>query len=185
MKLFLDTANDDFVIAAFDNNFNLVYSEVIKKYQKKVELIPTSIKKMLEKLHISIDYFDEFYTNLGPGYFTGVRISLVYLRTIATIKKIPIFTISSMQIMSQQKKEKDSFFINAKGEKYFEFIRSSDSFNVSQISCKQGVKDEYDEINYDNFLNNFKDFRSLFKSYKNNNDIEPYYIKLPQIGAKK
>nr|WP_307930059.1 hypothetical protein [Mycoplasmopsis bovis] len=80
-----------------------MYSKILKKYQKKVELIPLSVSEMLNSLSLTIDDFNEFYTNLGPGYFTGVRISLVYLRTIATIKKVIIFTISTMQILSIQK----------------------------------------------------------------------------------
>ncbi|WP_029513225.1 tRNA (adenosine(37)-N6)-threonylcarbamoyltransferase complex dimerization subunit type 1 TsaB [Mycoplasmopsis primatum] len=185
MKLYLDTTYDDFIIAAYNNNFDLVYKEVLPNYQKKVELIPLSVSKMLENLKLNISDFDEFYTNLGPGYFTGVRISLVYLRTIATVNKIPIFTISSMQILQQQNPNAKAFYLNAKGEKYFEFINSKSVFDLSQITCKTGKLDKFDRINYDEFLNNFKSYKTLFKSYKDLNDIEPYYIKMPQIGAKK
>nr|WP_307915848.1 hypothetical protein [Mycoplasmopsis bovis] len=66
MKLYLDTANDDFVLAAFDDNYKLVYSKILKKYQKKVELIPLSVSEMLNSLSLTIDDFNEFYTNLGP-----------------------------------------------------------------------------------------------------------------------
>ncbi|WP_331696736.1 tRNA (adenosine(37)-N6)-threonylcarbamoyltransferase complex dimerization subunit type 1 TsaB [Mycoplasmopsis agalactiae] len=185
MKLYLDTANDDFVLATFDENLNLKYSKVLQKYQKKVELIPLSISEMLNELNVKISDFDEFYTNLGPGYFTGVRISLVYLRTIATIKKIKIFTVSTMQILSQQNKGKNAFYINAKGEKYFEYLVNQEPFDPSQITCKTGIKDNYDSVNYEQFLNNFNDYKQLFIDYDDLNKIEPYYIKMPQIGAKK
>lgn len=36
MKLYLDTANNDFVLATFDENLNLKYSKVLQKYQKKL-----------------------------------------------------------------------------------------------------------------------------------------------------
>ncbi|EIN15124.1 Hypothetical protein MAGb_7690 [Mycoplasmopsis agalactiae 14628] len=185
MKLYLDTANDDFVLAAFDDNFNLKYSKVLQKYQKKVELIPLSVTEMLDELNAKISDFDEFYTNLGPGYFTGVRISLVYLRTIATIKKIKIFTISTMQILSHQNKNKNAFYINAKGEKYFEYIATKAQFDPNQITCKTGIKENYDSVNYEEFLNNFKNYKQLFAGYDDLNKIEPYYIKMPQIGVKK
>ncbi|MBT1419694.1 hypothetical protein FCM98_03340 [Mycoplasma bovis] len=185
MKLYLDTANDDFVLAAFDDNYKLVYSKILKKYQKKVELIPLSVSEMLNSLSLTIDDFNEFYTNLGPGYFTGVRISLVYLRTIATIKKVIIFTISTMQILSIQNPGENSFYINAKGEKYFEYIRNDKPFHSDQITCKTGTKDKYNEVYYIQFLNNFKEYKALFIYNSDLNKIEPYYIKMPQIGAKK
>lgn len=51
---------------------------------------------MFNELYVKISDFDEFYINLGLGYFIGVRIFLVYLRIIVIIKKIKIFIVSIM-----------------------------------------------------------------------------------------
>lgn len=90
-----------------------------------------------------------------------------------------------MQILSQQNKGKNAFYINAKGEKYFEYLVNQEPFDPSQITCKTGIKDNYDSVNYEQFLNNFNDYKQLFIDYDDLNKIEPYYIKMPQIGAKK
>lgn len=181
MKLYLDTANDDFVLACFDNNLKLVYKEILVKYQKKVELIPQSIEKMLKELKLSINDFNEFYTNLGPGFFTGVRISLVYLRTIATCLNKKIFTISTMQIIAKQNQNLKKIYINARGNKYY-LYNVSKVFDPSLLTCEIGIKEKYDEVNYDEFLSNFASYLPLFKSYEKLDEIEPYYIKMPQIG---
>ncbi|WP_338822813.1 tRNA (adenosine(37)-N6)-threonylcarbamoyltransferase complex dimerization subunit type 1 TsaB [Mycoplasmopsis felifaucium] len=184
MKLYLDTANDDFVLAVFDNSNNLIAKKILLGYQKKVELIPQSVHEILNELNIKINDINSFYTNLGPGYFTGVRISLVYLRTIATCLKKPIYTISTMQILQEQNTNKSEFFINARGNKLYHYKAFND-FSSSLITCETGEKEKYDEVNYDEFLDNFSTYLEYFASYNSLDEIEPYYIKLPQIGAKK
>ncbi|VEU75744.1 molecular chaperone [Mycoplasmopsis maculosa] len=184
MKLFLDTTNEDFVLAIFNDENNLVYKSLLKKYPKKVELIPQEIEKMLVETKLKLNDFKIFYTNIGPGFFTGVRISLVYLRTIAQIKKINIKTISTMKILSLINPDQIIFNINARGEKYYSYTKEDNYFHVSQIKIKTGTLEKYDEINYDLFLENFSKFESFFDEHLNIDEIEPLYIKLPQIGGK-
>lgn len=185
MKLYLDTANDSFVIAAFDNDDNLIYRKVLENYQKKVELIPLCMQELLNATQTKIDDYEAFYTNLGPGYFTGVRISLVYLRTIATCLKRPIYTISTMQLLQYQNPKFKEFYINAKGNKYYKYIVNKNTFSPDLLTCETGEKENYIEVNYDEFLENFAEYKDMFKSYNNLDEIEPYYIKMPQIGEKK
>lgn len=184
MKLFLDTTNEDFVLAIFNDENNLVYKSLLKKYPKKVELIPQEIEKMLVETKLKLNDFKIFYTNIGPGFFTGVRISLVYLKTIAQIKKINIKTISTMKILSLINPDQIVFNINARGEKYYSYTKEDNYFHVSQIKIKTGTLEKYDEINYDLFLENFSKFESFFDEHLNIDEIEPLYIKLPQIGGK-
>ncbi|QSF13775.1 tRNA (adenosine(37)-N6)-threonylcarbamoyltransferase complex dimerization subunit type 1 TsaB [Mycoplasma sp. Mirounga ES2805-ORL] len=185
MKLYLDTANSDFVISIFDNNFKEVESIKLLNYQKKVNLIPEKTKEILKLTNTKITDYDCFYINIGPGFFTGVRISLVYLRTIALIYNIKIKTISSMQILARQNPAKTEFAINANGGKYYSYKRTKELFNINQVTLEKGELNSYDAIDHDLFIKNFKYFESDFKDYKDLMDIEPYYIKLPQIGAKK
>lgn len=185
MKLYLDTANDDFVIAAFDENYNLVYKEVLKNYRKKVGLITHYVKLMLKATGKKIKDFKTYYTNLGPGYFTGVRISLVFLRTIACAQRSELKTISTMQILERQNPLQNEFFINARGEKYYYYRRTNMPFDKSLLVCQTGVKDKYDAVDYVEFIHNFFNYLDCFKGYKNLRDIEPYYIKKPQIGRAK
>ncbi|MGV2392924.1 UNVERIFIED_CONTAM: hypothetical protein O8I53_08090 [Campylobacter lari] len=163
MKLFLDTTNDDFVLATFDEQNELVYQKILKKYPKKVELIPLCINEMLKNTNTKITDYTCFYTNLGPGYFTGVRISLVYLRTISQILNQKIKTISSMQILKLLNPQIQSFNINARGEKFYHY-EPNDEFHIDQVTLKTGVLENYSIIDYDMFLTNFKTYEKEFKA---------------------
>lgn len=185
MILVLDTAVDDFALALLDNNYKLIDKIILKGYPKKVDLIPQYVKEICSQNGLTIGKIDSFITNLGPGYFTGVRISLVYLRTIALVSHAAIKTYSTMQIIRQQNPKKDFFVTNAMGNKYYFYANDKSNFDIKNIVIKEGIFENYDSINYEDFFNNFKDYVHNFKNYENLHEIEPYYIKLPQIGSKK
>lgn len=186
MKLFLDTTGEDFALALYKDNFELLDYVYIQNSPKKVELIPQAVEEILKKSHQDINNFDTFYVNLGPGFFTGVRISLVYLRTIALVTKADIKTISTMQVLAFQHPRKKAFNINARGGKYYHYKKNNkQAFKTDQITLCAGDLAKYDSFNYIDLINNFKDYLSLFKSYKDLMDINPYYIKMPQIGENK
>ncbi|AIA29568.1 hypothetical protein MCAL160_0385 [Mycoplasmopsis californica HAZ160_1] len=182
MKLYLDTTGEKFVIAAFNQNNNLIASYIITE-PKKVPLIPFYCAKICNDLNIKINKFTHFYTNLGPGLFTGVRISLVYLRTIAMITNAKIKTISSMQILAMQNPNKNELFINASGNKHYYYSPKSTEFTIEDVKIMQNNNTNFDVVDYNEFLENFTRYEPLFKEWDEIINIEPYYIKSPQIGV--
>lgn len=188
MKLYLDTANDDFSLAIFDNNFKKIDSSIYENYQKKVNLTVQEIEKILNKNQIDISEINEYYLNIGPGSFTGSRVGLVYLRTIAEIQKKPIFTISTMQLLQKQNPNVETFHISAAGNKFYEYKRS-DNFDENKINLVLNEKNDCLclKVKHDLFFNNFVDYLPLFKKYNYNEliNIKPLYVKMPQIGNKK
>nr|WP_318032784.1 tRNA (adenosine(37)-N6)-threonylcarbamoyltransferase complex dimerization subunit type 1 TsaB [Mycoplasmopsis caviae] len=184
--MYLDTANEDFALALLDDNHNVIAQKVLESYPKKVELIPQMTTQILQENNLKIQDFDTFYINIGPGFFTGVRIALVYLRTIALITSAKIKTISTMQILARQNKRKRAFKINAQGNKYYLYkSNKKNCFNHNDIAIETGTFNSYDKVNYFSLFDCFIDYLEDFKTYDDIMDIEPYYIKMPQIGAKK
>ncbi|WP_029512646.1 tRNA (adenosine(37)-N6)-threonylcarbamoyltransferase complex dimerization subunit type 1 TsaB [Mycoplasmopsis iners] len=184
MKLYLDTADNDFVLALFDKNYKFIDKIVLSQEQKKVELIDKYIRNLLNKNNYKIDQIDEYYVNIGPGSFTGVRISLVYLRTLALYLQKPIFTISTMQILHNQYPDKAKLEIKSGGNKVYSWL-ANDTFSPEQIKIEVNENPNLLNVDYDLMINNFAQYINLFKSYDDLMDIEPYYLKMPQIGTKK
>lgn len=185
MKLFLDTTAKDFALALFDNNLKLINKIIISNQPKKIDLITEYVPKICTDSNVNIHEIDTFYTNLGPGLFTGVRISLVYLRTIALITNAKIKTVSSMQILQRQNPLQREFNINAMGNKYFNYFALNTHFSVDLVKVVQGELINYDQIDYEELFNNFAVYEDLFIENNEPINIEPYYIKQPQIGSKK
>ncbi|QBF34880.1 tRNA (adenosine(37)-N6)-threonylcarbamoyltransferase complex dimerization subunit type 1 TsaB [Mycoplasmopsis phocirhinis] len=185
MKLFIDTTGDDFALALLNQNNYCLEFILLKNVPKKVKLLVENTEKLLKKNKININEITDFYLNLGPGYFTGVRIALVYVRTIALITKAQINTISSMQILIKQNPLKNNFLINASGSKVYAYQNTNNKiFDVKNIEILDNENVSYNTIDYIEIFNNFQNYITLFTHQKDIINIEPYYIKKPQIGGK-
>ncbi|KKB26798.1 hypothetical protein MM26B8_03860 [Mycoplasmopsis meleagridis] len=185
MNLYLDTSNEDFALAIFDSNYQLIDKIVLENYPKKVELIDKYIRSFLDKYNYKIDEFSNFFLNIGPGYFTGVRISLVYLRTIALLKNINLRTTSIFEILLLQNPFENDFYVNASGNKNY-FYHRKNYFDIKDVEVRiNDKKTNFKKIDFDKFFNNFSFYLSVFKYHTNLLEIDPYYIKMPQIGQRK
>lgn len=178
MKIYLDTANEDFYLLVMNDKNEKIYSKHLPDYTKKVSLIPEYFKKS----KINLNDVKSFYLNLGPGFFTGVRIGLVFVRTIALLTNANIYTTSTFEILKLQNPESKSFSLSSGGQKIFEY-KNLGEFSLSKITIKEGKTTN--KINYQDIENNFSSYGIIFKLEKDIMNIEPYYIKMPQIGNKK
>ncbi|MEE3928524.1 tRNA (adenosine(37)-N6)-threonylcarbamoyltransferase complex dimerization subunit type 1 TsaB [Mycoplasmopsis ciconiae] len=186
MKIYLDVTNQEFYYAIFNKN-QIIYRNFIPQIKKKVELIPKVFEDSLKEVKLKMGNIEGFYLNVGPGYFTGVRIGLVFFRTLALLLNKPIYTISSFEILKKQNPDKKHFYIDAQGKKAY-FLDLDNLKNQLQESIQViDFVGEFDKIDYFKFEKNFENYLNLFKKYDYSKvlEIEPLYIKKPQIGEKK
>lgn len=181
MKIFADSTGTDLIIILLNNENKIVDFIWDKNLLKKVEKIPQNFQDLLIKNQVKIQDIKTIYLNIGPGTFTGSRISLVFFRTIAQIHFIDFFTINSFEIINQQTKDQ-KIFIDAKGNKLYcgEFNQQNKLINIS-IAEKDQQK--INAINYSKIIENFSEYLHLFKENKNLLEVEALYIKKPQIGS--
>lgn len=187
MNIFLDTATSDFILILFDNNFKIMDKIFIQGYKKKVDLIVEQFKLILERNNLQTSNIHSFYTNLGPGFFTGVRASLIYLRTIALFQKQKFYTTNSFEILKIANNLSCDMILDAQGGKVF--VLKSEDFGkdnyINLVSVHENNSSTAFSINYEYLVENFKKFKHIFKEEKNLLGVTPFYIKKPQIGAKK
>ncbi len=182
MKLYLDTTNEDFYLQILKED-KPIYIKHLPNYAKKVNLIPNYINEAMQLNNFELKEITDFYLNIGPGFFTGVRIGLVFIRTIALITKAKVHTISTFEILKKQYPNKENFKLEAAGKKIYLYKNKNQTFNPKEIIVELGEKE--DKINFEDLNSNFIKYIPLFKKWNNILDIEPIYIKLPQIGGKK
>lgn len=60
------------------------------------DVLNVFIQKVLDKTNIKLSDIDFFVTGIGPGSFTGIRISLNAIKTMAYCHKKPTFGLSSL-----------------------------------------------------------------------------------------
>ena len=89
MKLFIDSSQSRFIAALIENNKVIFSSNIETKY--KVE----EIIKFFDNVP-NLHKIEDIYINLGPGSFTGARIALLYVRTLAQLNnQIKIYTTNT------------------------------------------------------------------------------------------
>lgn len=169
MKLFIDSSQSIFIVALIDNNKVIFSSKIETKY--KVEEIIQFFDRVpnLHNIH-------HIYINLGPGSFTGARIALLYIRTLAQLNhKIQVYTSNTYLLLSILNKKllKRQFFIYA-------------TKNKSYLLTKKLIKvvnkrNKESQINYDLLLSNFDKYSDAF-ILSSLESLQPIYASQPQIG---
>ncbi len=175
MNIFLDTTQNEFVGCLFNHDFQII-NKFIKETVYKVEEIPKFFTNLLIKEKIKVQNINNFYINVGPGSFTGSRISLVYARTIAQMTGAQIFITNSFKLLNNSK---DDLFIFANKNHSFK-INVKDIDDISKAMLIAKCEDEQ-KIDYLNLLNNFNENIHLFKK-TDIAKILPEYGSSPQIG---
>ncbi|WP_341515375.1 tRNA (adenosine(37)-N6)-threonylcarbamoyltransferase complex dimerization subunit type 1 TsaB [Mesomycoplasma ovipneumoniae] len=173
MKFFIDSVNKDLVLAIFDKNFDLVDSNIVE-IKNKADLLPELVRNILSKNNLKITDFSDFYINLGPGTFTGCRVGLTFFRTLAQLGNINLWTCSTFNLLSFEKKEKRQYFISySKNSQFSAFAH--DGQLISEISDIKTKNRPDDQVDYQLILNNFAQAQKLFKKEENLVNVFPLY----------
>lgn len=169
MKLFIDSSQSRFIAALIENNKVIFSSNIETKY--KVE----EIIKFFDNIP-NLHKIEDIYINLGPGSFTGARIALLYVRTLAQLNnKIKIYTANTYSLLSSLNKK---FF----QRKFFIFATKNKSYLLTNKSVKIVNKHAKEsQINYDLLLSNFDKFLNTF-TLSSLENLQPTYASQPQIG---
>ncbi|WP_027121430.1 tRNA (adenosine(37)-N6)-threonylcarbamoyltransferase complex dimerization subunit type 1 TsaB [Mycoplasma leonicaptivi] len=186
MNIFLDTSSKDFVLVLFDDNFKVIDSILLTGYKKKVDLIPIKFEQILKNNNLDTQDIKSFYTNLGPGFFTGIRASLVFFRTIAMLLKKEIWTTNTLEILKTQNPNQEMFYLDAQGNKVYqmnvlEYQQTNDIYQAINVCENNDYSLNF--VDYQNMIDNFFKYKNIFKKEDKLLDIEPFYIKKPQIGG--
>ena len=98
-SLIVDTATSYLTIYLYEDE-ELKYA-LNEDYGKKlsVTFLP-KLKEALTSLNWQIRDLNRIYVSVGPGSFTGIRIGLTDMKTIAWALNIPIWPISSLELMA-------------------------------------------------------------------------------------
>ena len=169
MKLFIDSSQSRFIAALIENNKVIFASNIETKY--KVE----EIIKFFDNIP-NLHDIHNIYINLGPGSFTGARIALLYVRTLAQLNnQIKIYTTNTYSLLSSLNKK---FF----QRKFFIFATKNKSYLLTNKSVKVVNKHAKEsQINYDLLLSNFDKFLNTF-TLSSLENLQPTYASQPQIG---
>lgn len=99
MRLIMDTSTQNLIVSFVDHN-TVVFEEILEGKNNHSEHLLATIEKGLQQVKISMRDFEEIIVGIGPGAYTGLRISLTVAKMFAWTLKIKLYTISSLDLIA-------------------------------------------------------------------------------------
>ncbi len=90
-------SNDSTIVAQYFYNAGKIHSDII------IGLI----NKILKNVGWEIKDIDKFALSCGPGSFTGIRVSMAVIKTLAQTLNKPVVCIDTLSVLENQLKLKD------------------------------------------------------------------------------
>ncbi len=118
LVLGIDTATS-VSVGLFDGTTTSVL--VNENTRKHVEDLMPLVLQLLEQTGHTLSELTAIGVGVGPGPFTGLRVGMVTAETLATVLKLPITGVCSLDVLAAQTGRRDDFIaaIDARRKEYY------------------------------------------------------------------
>ncbi|MDR0831575.1 MAG: tRNA (adenosine(37)-N6)-threonylcarbamoyltransferase complex dimerization subunit type 1 TsaB [Bacillales bacterium] len=180
--LIIDTSSDYLSIGLAKTA--VFYKKQILAIRKQSELLVPTLKEILDINNLTFKDLSLIITTIGPGSYTGVRISLTVCKTLAITLKIPLITLSSLASLIGLKK--GYAILDAKGGRYYTayfengfsnfptVLKNEDLLKLSQSYDLYGETSLSKEKEYD-IIENLYQVSKLYTPVSNVYNVKPNY----------
>ena len=165
MYLFLDSSKSNILFSLFTDTEIIKIVNIESNQDHTIKLY-----EAFKELDINYKDIDRLYVVNGPGSYTGLRIGMIFAKTIAMEYSVPIYPVGLMEIMYLSADRK-KVALDAKGKRFYVF----DGINTSIIPTQE-VTDEVicEELDLSKILLN--EYVSNIKAV-NYRDLDINYVK--------
>ena len=185
-SLFIDTHNVDINLALYKEG-KLVDSRVKSSSLHHSDNIMPLLAELLKSNNIDVHDLSEILCVNGPGSFTGVRLGVTIAKTLAFTLKLPIRTITSLEMFAlSTESEVDKLVIIKDLKGCFGGLFTKDNELIGEYFYKSNQEfEDYVDNNKlrDKIVDNKVDFNKLYdffmtKETTNPHKVNPIYIKV-------
>jgi len=171
--LVLDTSTNLLYISFIENNEVIYEVNSIGLNNHSDHLLPL-IEEGLKKYNLQIKDFDKIILGVGPGAYTGLRVSMSVAKMFSWTLNIPLYKISSLDLLSSGYKEDGLYILKLKAKKGFIYHKA---FTINN-GIKTTITD--DVFVSDDYIENYKDQYTLITNDNmlvdplniNNNEVQ-------------
>ena len=148
--MILDTSSNLLYICFIEND-SIIYEIKSMGLNNHSDHLLNLIEEGLQKNNIEVKDFDRIILGEGPGAYTGLRVSMSVAKMFAWTLNIPLYTISSLDLLTSGYKEDGLYLVKFKAKKGYIYHKAFSINNKSkQVVCNEMfVEDEY--------INNYKE----------------------------
>jgi len=176
--LIMDTATNLLIVGVINGNETTVVTRVGKN--DNAAYLVNKIDEVLNKANLKLDDIDEIIVGIGPGSYTGIRVSVVVAKTLSYSKSIPLKQISSIAILTSGYEEEVVGAIDARRKYYFAgtYLKANSVIKDQYISYDE-IKDETNLVilNKDTIKLNLFNIKKASRKVKDVFNLEPNYLR--------
>lgn len=154
--LIIDSATTVMYHALVKDN-EVVFESYTKGQNDFAKNIVKIIEDIFTKFNINASDLEKIICGIGPGSYTGVRMAVTVSKMIAVFKNVPLYEISTLDLMSSNSKGKVLATIDARRGNSFCAV-----YDNNKLVGKETIS------NTEEFLNQPYDVRVTEESYKVN-----------------
>ncbi len=142
--LVLDTSTNLLYISFIEDEKIIYEVQTMGLNNHSDHLLPL-IEEGLKQHNLQVKDFDKIILGEGPGAYTGLRVSMSVAKMFSWTLNIPLYTISSLDLLSSGYKEEGLYLIKFKAKKGFIYHKAFEINNVKKqlITNEMFVKDEF------------------------------------------
>lgn len=189
--LCMDSAHKHLIFVLLEDG-KVVASLAQECWKRQSETLFPMLIALMEEAKWSADDIDEVVITDGPGSYTGVRIAMTVAKVLCTRKHIPLYCISTLQLYAGM--QPNTFvMLDARSSRAYTALLDEGKFILEEgimtlDEVKEYLKDkdvcvvgETELINLPHievdFVENFKNMRSLARPIENIHTLTPRYLK--------
>lgn len=139
LSMFLDTSSDTLLISFIEEKDSIKHEltrRTLTGRRTHAEQLVPLIQDALTECHLEVKDFDRIVCGIGPGSYTGLRVSLAVAKMFSWTLNIPLYTVSSLDIIaSGYFKEANTYIIKEKAKTDWVYAKvvSSDGKTLSVL----------------------------------------------------
>lgn len=144
----LDTSSS-YLYIAFLEDGKIIYENVSEGKNNHSDNLLKNIESALDERHLQVKDFDAIICGKGPGMYTGLRVSMTVAKTFAWTLNKPLYTISSLDILTSGYFKTDGCYkVMMKAKKDYSYTKI---FEIKDGKYKLIRKEEF--LENEKFLN--------------------------------
>lgn len=188
-QLFIDSSTN-LLYVAVANSGRLIEETIRIGKKDHAKYVVDRIDLLLKRRDIKLEDIKEIYVGVGPGSYTGLRVSVMVAKMLAYTKKITLYEISSLYFLSSGYNFIKAPMADARNGNVFSAI-----YDDEQVLLPEGLRKTEDTQNLAIAFNakpvmldeyNYEvDIKNIMKHAKKIDDIhslEPKYLRQTKIS---
>ncbi len=178
ISLIIDTSTKYFYLSLVKDN--TILKEILVEEKNHAPHSVLLIQEVLKENNLNTKDLDEVICGIGPGSYTGLRISLTIAKMICSFHNITLKTISTLYLMSSGYNHEVLSLIDARRGNYFSATYNGNNILEEKLRNIEDINCDYDRVYEDDFkVDVFKVIKNAVKQDKVD-EVIPNYLRITE-----